>query len=200
MRLTAESVANDVRMRRQLFKGTMLLVEGSVDARFMRRFIDERNCMAVVAQGRDNAIEALKILTDAGVPGVLALIDADFDRVLGEVSGGPNLLHYDYRDLEIMLLVSPALEKLLGEYGSEEKIREFETLEGVDTRRALLLRAQEIGLLRLMSVRDTLSLRFDGLSFGFVNSRTLELDVTELLVAVKNNSNMHGLDIGALLE
>jgi hypothetical protein len=200
MRLSAESVANDVRMRRQLFGGSILLVEGSIDARFIKRFIDEANCLVIVAHGRENALSAINILTENGFPGALALIDADFDRVLGSVLTGPNVVSYDYRDLEIMLLASPALDKLLREYASEYKVRNFEASEGMETRQALLLRAQEIGLLRLISNRDSLALRFDGLNFGFVDPKTLQLNVRELIVAVKNNSRRHGLDTDDLLR
>ncbi len=204
MKIGPHSVANDVRMRRQQFRGAILLVEGSIDSLFLKRFINTDSCMLLASNGKDNALGALEILVDAGVPGVLGIVDADFDQLNESLPQLDSLLLYDHHDMEVMLLDSPALDDLLTECGSEEKIRRFEDESRKGVRSAIFNLAQEVGLLRLHSLRQNLSLRFEGLNFGnFVDSRTFAIDVESLVSTVKNHSQRHDLDgqvIAANLE
>lgn len=200
MRLSASSIANTVRMHRQLFNGAILLVEGGIDARFVKQLIDRSNCMAVVANGRANVIDALRMLNNEAFKGVLAIVDADLDPLLGNMPAVVNLLTYDFRDVEIMLLHSPALDKILNEFGSEEKIQQFEAKEEVNVRTALLNRAGEVGFLRLLSYRDQLGLDFHELVFSrFVDAASLSLDVRRLVETVRNHSQVYGLSIEELV-
>jgi Protein of unknown function (DUF4435) len=53
----------------------------------------------------------LAILEQRGFQGVLAIVDADFDRLVPPTYQSLNLLLTDAHDLETMLIQSPALEK-----------------------------------------------------------------------------------------
>ena len=46
--LTVDRVANQIRLRRQIYPGTFLLVEGSSDQTFYERFIDKLACELVI--------------------------------------------------------------------------------------------------------------------------------------------------------
>jgi hypothetical protein len=98
-------------------------------------------------------------------------------------------------DLEGLLLASPALEKVLTEFGSQEKIR------GKDVRRMLLAGGERVGCLRLLSILDELNLTFEGLNFGaFVGAYDLNVDVRQLVHTVKNKSRMHKLAEPEIVE
>ncbi|WP_235526446.1 DUF4435 domain-containing protein [Nostoc piscinale] len=123
--LSVDRFANKVRLLRDTFKGTFLLVEGSSDKTFYERFIDKLACQVVIISGKPSSkqcvINTLEILDKSNFQGVLAIVDADFDRLKSLFLSSPNLLYTDTHDLEIMLIQSPALDKVLAEFGSDEK-------------------------------------------------------------------------------
>jgi hypothetical protein len=194
--ITAYRIANTIRMQRSQYSGAFLIVEGGVtDLRVYGRFIDRTTCQPVVAHSKDNAVNALGILEQESFPGVLAVVDADFWVLEGKPSASPNLLLTDTHDLETMILKSPALEKFLAEYGSEDKISNFTGQRGKDVREILVESGIPVGYLRWVSLQDSLSLKFEGLSFNrFVNDRTLAVDEAGLIRTVKNHSQKPQLD------
>jgi Protein of unknown function (DUF4435) len=90
-----------------------------------------------------------------------------------------------------MLLKSPALEKVLSEHGSEEKIRRF----AKDIRETLLEIATVIGYLRWASLKFNYCLTFEDLDFEkFVEKKDLVFTLSKLITTVKNKSQKQGLD------
>jgi Protein of unknown function (DUF4435) len=192
--LTPDRVANQLRLRRSTFLGAFLLVEGSSDKVFYERFIDKTVCELVIVAGKPSSkirvITVLGILEDSSFHGVLAIVDADFDRLEPSPYNSPNLLRTDKHDLETMLINSPALDKVIAEFGSEEKIAKFGNV-----RAALIEAGVSIGYLRWISLRDELNLTFNGIKFSkFINEQNLQLDELELIKEVKNKSQNFSLD------
>ena len=193
--ITADDVANGIRMTRTQFSGTFLIVEGqTADLRVYKRLIDSEQAQATPAHNKNNALAALKILEDAHFDGVVVIVDADFWRLEGVEPTSPNLFITDTHDLETMLLESPSLEKLLDEFGSEQKIANFIANSKMNLRQALLTAARPIGYLRWASQRNDLSLTFEGIVFSrFIDRNTLHIDTGELIREVKNKSRRHDL-------
>ncbi len=192
--LNPATIANNVRMHRTQFSGSYLIVEGSKDSRLYRNHIDESACHISVALSKSNAIGALEILNAAKFPGVLAIVDSDFEKIEGTKRTMPNLLYTDHHDLEAMLFSSHAFEKVLAEFGATQKIKTHEELCGSDIRTLILNLGGVIGALRLASQRRHLALDFKGLVYSnFIDEKTLRLDLSKLIKAVKNNSNQHQL-------
>jgi len=190
MRVTPDRIANQVRMRRSSHKGSFLIVEGRSDKLVYERFIDGTNCEFSIASGKDNAVAAIRILEQDNFAGVLAIIDADFCRLELNLPSSSNLLLTDEHDLEMMLLKSLALDKVLSERGSEDKINKF----GKNIRLTLLERGKKIGYLRWVSLKDDLSLKFEELSFSrFIDKATLVIDTGKLIKAVKDHSQKFAL-------
>lgn len=174
--ITPEIVATQIRMERAVHKGSFLVLEGVDDSNVLKKFIDNDSCSIVIAHGKDRAIGAIQILDADGFPGVLAIIDADFMRIEGTAVGGANLLLTDEHDLELMLVRSNALPRLLEEFGSVEKIRRFELGTASTVLDALLQRANVIGSMRLLSQREELGLDFQEMDYAFVDARTMAID------------------------
>ena len=193
--ITADDVANGIRMARTQFRGTFLIVEGqTADFRVYKRLVDSKQTKITPAHNKDNALAALKILEDDRFLGVLAIVDADFWRLEELDPTCPNLFITDTHDLETMLLESPSLEKLLDEFGSEKKIASFIENSKMDVRQALLTAAGPIGYLRWVSQRNNLSLKFEGISFReFIDRNTLHINISKLIPEVKNKSLRHDL-------
>ncbi|MCI0486402.1 MAG: DUF4435 domain-containing protein [Blastocatellia bacterium] len=188
-------------MNRELFSGAFLIVEGDKDSRFFRNHIEPNQCRTVPANGKDNAIKALDILERESFKGVLSIVDTDFDFVEGKLPASQNLLFTDHHDLEIMLFNSQALEKVLTQFGSAEKIDKFQEQYKKDIRTVLLEAGRTIGYLRWLSLQQNLGLDFEGLSYGgFLDVSSLEVDALKLIKVVKNHSQKHALDETEILN
>jgi len=189
--ITPDRIANKIRLLRTQYTGSFLIAEGDTDARVWKNLVDSTKCRVENASNKDNAVKVLNILEKDNFAGVLAVVDADFDILEETVLLSQNLLLTDTHDLETMLLKSPALEKVLREHGSTEKIERFPQ----DIRQTLLESAKIIGYLRWASLKFKYDLSFEGLAFNdFVDKKTLALNESKLIQTVKNKSQKPGLD------
>ncbi len=189
--ITPDRIANKIRLLRTQHPGSFLIAEGDTDARVWKNLVDSTKCRVENASNKDNAVKVLNILEKDNFAGVLAVVDADFDILEETVLLSQNLLLTDTHDLETMLLKSPALEKVLREHGSTEKIERFPQ----DIRQTLLESAKIIGYLRWASLKFKYDLSFEGLAFNdFVDKKTLALNESKLIQTVKNKSQKPGLD------
>ncbi len=189
--LTDDREANQIRLRRSSFSGTFLLVEGSSDNVFYQRFIDKIACQIVIMVGKIRVIGVLDILERVSFHGVLGIVDADFDRLKDSVDESVNLLRTDTHDLETMLIDSPALDKVVAEFGSEEKIAKLK----LDVRISLVEAGISIGYLRWVSQCDELNLTFSDLKFSkFIDEKTLQMNELDLIQEVKNKSQAFSLN------
>ncbi len=208
--LSAVDVANEIRMRRIRWPHAFVVVEGDSDARFYRRFVfvsqDDSDGL-ILAHGREKVLGILAQFDDDAqfVDQVVGIADRDF-WVLGE--GCPperaNLLFTDGRDLESMVLRSPALSRLLDGYGSPDKLTAAKKngRPAIDT---LLAAGCVLGLLRWLNerarateaeasdplTRDGAPLRLDFNQLDFnkwVDRKTLDIDQAKLLQALAHRS------------
>ena len=163
LKFSPNYIATEIRMLRtdKQYSGSFLIAEGDTDARVWKNLVDPTKCRVEIAHNKDLAVKVLDILEKDNFAGVLAIVDADFCILEGTVPSSPNLLLTDTHDLETMLLKSPALEKLLLEHGSEQKIKDFPK----DIRQTLLESAKVIGYLRWASLKFDYSLKFEDLAF-----------------------------------
>lgn len=187
--LSVDREANQLRLRRSTFLGTFLLVEGHSDKIFYERFVNPSVCEVVCISGKPSSklrvIAVLEILDKSSFQGVLGIVDADCDRLETSLYNNPNLLRTDSHDLETMIIDSPALEKVLSEFGSPDKIEKFNQ----DIRKVLLEAGLSVGYLRWVSQCDKLNLKFDGLTFSkFVDNETLKINELQLIRHVKEKS------------
>lgn len=194
--LSVDRDVNAIRLRRSTFSGTFLLVEGSSDKVFYERFTDNGACAVISISGKPSSkvrvIEVLAILENDDFQGILAIADADFDRLNGIFHKLSSLILTDTHDLETMLLNSPALDKVLSEFASGEKIGKFDRAI-----KAVLLEAgMPIGYLRWISQLDQLNLTFNGITFSkFLDDQSLKTDEAKLIREVKNKSQVFDLDL-----
>lgn len=188
--ITEHEIANTVRLIRAQRTGAFLIVEGDTDGRVYKNFVDGSKCQIVIAHNKNNATKALSLLEMESFAGVLAIVDADFDVLDGKFPASENLLFTDGHDLEAMIIQSPALEKVLAEFGSESKITSFEKRTGKTVRLILTECGMLVGYLLWVSLREKLSLRFEDLSFDkFIDKETLAVDTKKLIRLVQSRSS-----------
>ena len=182
--------ANEIRLKRQQHNGCFLVVEGRDDRLFFEQYIDADSCAIVVADGKQNVAEVIHLLDEDCFTGVVGVVDADLDRLLDIELESNNIIVLETVDLEALLIQSSALERVLVELGSRGKIARFEK----DVREALLEAATTIGCLRLHSLREELSLKFEGVNYAkCMDSPSLTVDVRLLVREVKNRSGRSDL-------
>ena len=126
---------------------SLLLVEGIDDERFWHRRHDARASILRSMGGKMGVLAWIEQSERDGIPGVVGVIDADWDRLEVQPSSSPHICRTDAHDLEATLIFTEALESVLTEYGDREKLRSFYLKEG-DLRRALLARGLPFGKLR----------------------------------------------------
>lgn len=183
--ISGYDIANTVRMAHSQVRSTFLLVEGSTDVLFFRRFVDLSRCEILPCHGRERALDATSILDEAHEAGFLTFVDADWDRLTGRTPSSANCILSDGHDLIVDLLSSEALNRLLAERGSREKIERFEAETGTSVLDALLEAAATLGRLRWHSHESGLNLVFADLNVqAYADEDSFRIDLVRVVGVV----------------
>lgn len=152
--------------------------------------MDDAACSIIIAYGKPNVIDVVSILEADQFPGIIGVVDADLDHIEGYQYSSDNLIVLETVDLEALLIRSPALDHILIELGSREKLSEFEG----NVREVLVSAATWIACLRLYSKHTELSLRFKDLKYArCINIKSLSVNIEDLVQQVMNLSQRHDL-------
>ena len=177
----------EVKMRRTLHDGSFLVVEGKDDERFWKSRCHD-SCRLIDGMGKQNVLRGLRRLDEINFRGALGVVDSNHDHLQDMPLPSANLVATDAHDLECLLCRSPALERVLAEYGDADKIARFEQGHGMDVRTALLDRGLAFGRLRWAARRFEPSLGLGNINpRRFVDERTWVVD-DEQLVRVASSS------------
>jgi hypothetical protein len=180
-------VAAQIRLVRQVHKGSVLILEGETDAKVFDRFIDPSSCTVEIAFGKENALEALDLLEEEGFPGVVAVVDADFDRILGTKYHLENLCITDCHDLDLTIFSTRALDRYLSQYVDKDVLRHKFGNDYDMIRDAVINASLPLACCRLTSVRRNLRLYFGTLKHEeFVDLDDLSVrdkDLTAYLIS-----------------
>lgn len=188
-------------MRRALFSGAFLFVEGESDERLFRRFVVASSSQLIIAFSRANAIEACRILHESGFDGVIGIVDSDFDFLDDVHPPAPNIFYTDCHDIECLMLRSSAFETVLSQYVSNDKISTWIASNGPDIRNHLLQGSMVMGSLLRHSNAAKLNLTFNSMEVKeFIDINTLAIDRTEYVRHIKNKSGRHDIADIMLLE
>jgi hypothetical protein len=177
--ITADTIANEIRMAGDGYRGVFIMVEGETDRALYHYFFHEEKCRFILSTGKPKAISAMRKLK--GQRNVIAILDADFSRITGkDLPDMENVFLTDTHDSETLIIRSKAFSKTLNNYCDMGKLELF--LKTRDLREVLLLSAQKIGLLRLANEKLRRSIRFNCLEFEkFTDPDTLEINLTALV-------------------
>ena len=188
------SIAAEIKMMRMVHDGAFLVVEGVSDVRFWSTRRHD-NCELVNGEGKENVVGAIGRLDAEDIPGVLGIVDDDYNSLMGIIRTSGNLVATDAHDLECLLCRSPALESVLVEFGIASKIQAFEEAARVDVRSGLLERAMVFGRLRWAVARYNLDIDLGTLRVPrFIDTDTWAVDGDGLLRAVLRNGSSHDCD------
>ncbi len=187
--ITAADIEAQAKLVRAVFKGTIVVVEGDTDARVFERLLDRALSLVIPARSRANALHSVEALNAQGFGGIVAIVDADFARLVGAEGTAQNVFLTDWHDLEVMLVESSAFEVVVREYASGAKLARFGT-DGTSKVRAMVYAAtRPIGALRLLSALEELALNFEGFEPAKVVERdTMKVDTNSLVSRVLGRS------------
>jgi Protein of unknown function (DUF4435) len=186
--LDPNSIANEIRLERQVHEIAFLVVEGTDDRKFFSKFVESALCSIVPAYGKDRVVKVVSLLEHDNFHGVLGVVDRDFDEIEQVAYEVCNIVVTDEHDLECMMLRSEAFARLLVEIANEATLATFEARVG-GVKGFLLDRAKVIGCARLASRRGNLNLNFDELQFRFVDRESLDLDLDRFVNQVVSRTS-----------
>ena len=137
-------------------KSVILLVEAGIDGRFWRQHCTSQCTIRHQGQGgRSGALKELKKAEKYDDAILLAILDADFDRLEGTLEEHQNIIWTDAHDLETTLLGIPQiLLRVLGLSIDDDKRTENEARWRESTRARLFRHAEPMGRLRWLKQRE----------------------------------------------
>lgn len=187
--VSGATLANQIRMERAGHKGAFLLVEGSADSTFFRKFVNEDECIITVCLGKENVIEAIAILEKKSFNGVLGVLDKDFSDLVGYPQFYGAIIFTDRNDVEMMILFSTAIYNIILEFGDNDRIDALEEAAGKSISDIVCDAASFLGTLRMLSLREGWHLKFDGMTYRFIARNSFELDEMRTVQHVLGRSN-----------
>jgi hypothetical protein len=181
-------------MKRSLFNGSFLIVEGVTDTRLYGKFIDRLMCQIIPAHSKDNVRTALREMSARrNFSKILGIIDSDTDKLRG-ISHRPPAFVTDCRDTDAVMIRSTALDDVLAEYGDCNKMLSFANKYG-EIRDAVAGSCYALGLLMYVSEVNGHGLSFKDLDHSmFVDRKGLRTDTNAMIDAVLDNSPNSGAD------
>lgn len=185
-----------------------VVVEASSDENIFAKFFDQ-NCVFFCFNGRERALQTMEQVNNSQIGEVLAVLDADFDRILNSLTTSPNIFYSDCHDVEMMMINSEAWENIVAHHasttvpknGTESKLAKFEKDSGKSLLENLLDCVFALGCMKFMNHTEKLELRFKSFHKGkykyldyskFINKRSLSVDIDGLKKEVENKSEKQG--------
>jgi hypothetical protein len=175
--ISSDSIAATVRMLRSTFSGSFFLVEGEVDVRLLRRFVDQSVCQIQICHNRSNVIRVVAILDADHFAGHLGIVDRDFGHILNEQLKSENLIVTAENDIELVIFQSEAFERFIAEYANADKVAALEAAMQRSLREVLICSASTIGTLRYLSKLRRWNLDFEGMTIRYVDRREMDIDL-----------------------
>jgi hypothetical protein len=194
--LSPDSIAVTIRMLRETFSGSFLLVEGDVDARFFKRFVDNLACHVHVCFCRASVIRVVSLLDEGGFIGHLGIIDKDFADIFGEHLDGDNLIYTDENDIELTIFQSDVFERVLHEYCNEGRVAALEAAQAQPIREILLQNGSKLGAIRYLSRARAWHLVFSEMTLRYTPDRSISIDVDRQIEHLRGRS--HGTSMPIL--
>ena len=197
--ISGTTIAGEIRLERAVHDGSFLLVEGSNDAKLFKKFCDPQECSITICFGRERLLEAITTLDRIHFAGALGIADRDFSELLSNPEFEGKVVFTDENDIEIMILCSPALDNLLNEFGAEDQISDIVNAGGKPVCEQIFNAASFLGTLRLLSQVEGWSLKFEGMTYQFIDRNSYSLDEPRTVEHVVGRSqqrpNMTGDEI-----
>jgi hypothetical protein len=178
-------------------KEVFLVVEGKEDVALYSQVFGLSRSYFVQCNGKNNLMALFAIVPARGLDsGTIFLRDRDNDGIRHTTSHDVSLLVSDLYDVEMHLLNGRIFGRLMSEF-----LQNAPTPDVIDAAFCRVIGAAAwVGALKLYSHVEGLALDFDNLKFSFVDQKTLEVDVRELVRRVFARSEKRVDDLGKVVK
>ncbi len=174
-RLNPEALASQILMRSNARDLKRVIVEGHSDRVLFERLLPlfAGKHRVEVAHGRPAALGVLAVLRrrrsgGVKVPAFIAVVDADFDCLIDELSPDPDAIVTDAHDAEAMMIRTSAFERALEHLLSPDRHPQLHAALDDGLREHLLDAGCAIGWYRLASLDRQLQLHFRSIDYRCV--------------------------------
>ncbi len=118
-----DRVADRIKLHRQVDSRPAVVVEGKSDQRFVARVLSADQLVTFIAGTRAAVLQAAADVASLRLTSVACVVDRDFDDLVAVAeSDGLPIVPYDNADLESMLWSTAAMDALIEELGSGDKL------------------------------------------------------------------------------
>lgn len=187
--LNPEDIVTEIKLSHNIHNGLFIIVEADSDRKVFTNFFNE-SCRYYPADGKENALKILSNSEKMKFNRVIGIVDLDFDEP-EDFSHKSNCFITDYYDLEMMIVESPAFEKLLIQFLSYENVGNSIKDKSDEIRAIIYSTASFIGLMRFISRIQSLNLYFEDLPMRkFIDETSLEVNVDRMINILLQRSSL----------
>lgn len=194
--LSPQSLAARLVAMRSGRKEVLLIVEGSQDINLYSNIFGVPRSSIVSCGGKERLRDLYELVPHRGLDdGTVFIRDRDCEKISHRTVSGILMLVTDFYDIEMHLLSGRLFSRIIGEYLSAK-------LESVDMDRAfsmLVGSSAVVGALRLHSHEAELNLKFEGMSFDFVDPKSMNIDKVELVRKVCARSVSKAVNLSEIM-
>lgn len=170
-------IVTEILMTRQTGASSIVLLEGPTDRKLWSAFVDATVCELIATGGKQTLLHALRRVAIQNIPGCTGIVDDDHDTLQSIVHAIVGLHTTDCCDIEMVLIKTPALDRVLHEFADPPKLQRFTSVSTSSIRDALLQRASIFGALRLMARQEQWSVSLKNITPArFVSESTWTVD------------------------
>jgi|GEM_PF-1500850 len=154
-------IVSEIELLKETHDGGFLLVEGDSDSKFWKHHVDKERCNIRIAGNKPSVLGAAKKLDEKQDLSSMGIVDADFDRVNEIDYGIGRVVMTDHHDLEMLLVKSRALERVLCSFIDEDALSKFESKQQDNILNYVLSVSLIWGRLRYLHIVEKCSFEFD---------------------------------------
>lgn len=187
--MDAHDIAQEIRLERQVHKGSFLLLEGLTDIKRFKKFIEQDDCSLVNCFGKKNLIGAIELLYDDGFPGALGLVDADFDRITNKLIDHEGIIFSNYHDFDLDWACCGIIDFYLEEVGDQAKCLDHGG--GEEITEAIKNGLKPLSVLRFLNEHQSFGYNLKNLNHvDFFKNFQIDIDSLVGAVFVGQSSNL----------
>lgn len=141
------------------FTGCHVFVESGCDCRFWKNYLNSNNTKLRACNGWSEVVDAVKKNIEEGNV-CLGIIDRDFRDYVNNYGDLPaNVLMSDEHDVEMMIIKSEGIGRVVNNFDPADHIEKFEKKESSTVLEIILNISDKIGLLKLIDRKEYLGLK-----------------------------------------
>lgn len=200
--LTANDHFSEILMQRTADPRAVFIVEGVTDLGIMIPFVADEQADIKEFGGKPAALSVIELCNSYPIKNVIALVDADFDRLSAEYNPPENVVLTDHYDLEATILRSgDVLDRFVSNHFDHDKVQATKHRHSTGVRELAERIGRHIGYARYIVKKEDLPISFQNVPIeSFINFRSVEIELDRLLRVMAAKSSASESEINSFTE